>query len=254
MRTFIMGDIHGAHKALQQCLERSGLDKQHDTLIQLGDIADRFGEVYECVEELLKIPNLFAIRGNHDAWLNDFVFSGYHPTQWCQGGAGTAKSYLRLIGKEDKLFLSGSGYKTALNPADIPEDHRQFFSHQHLYHIDESNNCFVHGGFNRHLKFKGQHQEIYYWDRELWAEALSYNAAEKHRQDGQKFRMVTEFNQVFIGHTSTINWKTDQPMKAANIYNLDTGAGYAGRLTIMELGSKQFWQSDPVNKLYKYRP
>jgi serine/threonine protein phosphatase 1 len=62
--------------------------------------------------------------------------------------------------------------------------------------------------------------------------------------------MATSFNEIFIGHTSTVNWKTDQPMKAANIHNLDTGGGYAGRLTIMELESKQFWQSDPVKELY----
>lgn len=29
----VMGDIHGAHKALQQCLERSAFDRNKDTLI-----------------------------------------------------------------------------------------------------------------------------------------------------------------------------------------------------------------------------
>ena len=63
--------------------------------------------------------------------------------------------------------------------------------------------------------------------------------------------MITSFNEIFIGHTSTINWKTDKPMKAVNIYNLDTGSGHSGRLTIVEVSSKQFWQSDPVSELYK---
>ena len=159
-------------------------------------------------------------------------------------------SYLRLIGKEKKLFYTGNGYKTALNPADIPESHRQFFHHQHLHYIDKVNNCYVHGGFDRHREFKGQRAEVYYWDRDLWSSALSYNAFEKHLEGKEKFRMVTEFNNIFIGHTSTMNWKTDKPMKAANIYNLDTGAGYAGRLTIMDIESKKFWQSDPVRELY----
>jgi serine/threonine protein phosphatase 1 len=47
-----------------------------------------------------------------------------------------------------------------------------------------------------------------------------------------------------------MKWKTDKPMKAANIYNLDTGAGRTGRLTIMDIESKKFWQSDPVRELY----
>lgn len=121
--------------------------------------------------------------------------------------------------------------------------HRQFFHRQHLYYIDEWNNCYVHGGFDRHQVFKGQRPAVYYWDRDLWSAALSYNAYERH-QPGNKFRMITEFNEIFIGHTSTVNWKTDKPMKAANIYNLDTGGGHSGRLTIMDVKSKQLWQSD----------
>jgi hypothetical protein len=39
-------------------------------------------------------------------------------------------------------------------------------------------------------------------------------------------------------------------MQGANIYNLDTGAGHRGKLTIMESETKKFWQSDLVAKLY----
>jgi serine/threonine protein phosphatase 1 len=250
MKTFIIGDIHGAYKALKQCLERSGFDYNNDMLIQLGDIADGFDQVYECVEELLKIKNLIPIKGNHDDWLNEFIQTGYHPDRWRQGGFATARSYLRVIGKEDLIMNSGDGYKTALNPADIPESHQQLFRGQHLYYIDDGNNCFVHGGFNRHLEFKGQRPDNYYWDRDLWSAALSYQAFNRHDDQKGEFQMVTKFRDIFIGHTSTVNWKTDQPMKAADIYNLDTGGGHGGRLTIMDLSSKQFWQSDPVNKLY----
>ena len=250
MRTFVMGDIHGAHKALQQCLERSAFDRNKDTLIQLGDIADGFGDVYDCVEELLKIPNLIAIKGNHDEWLNEFIRTAWHPKGWMFGGAATASSYLGVIGKEDKLQASGNGYKTALNPEDIPESHQQFFRRQQLYFIDDLNNCYVHGGFNRHLEFKGQRPEIYYWDRELWSAALLYHAFTRYHRGSEKFQMITPFNEIFIGHTSTINWKTDKPMKAENIYNLDTGCGHSGRLTIVDVSSKQFWQSDLVSELY----
>jgi serine/threonine protein phosphatase 1 len=248
MRTFVMGDIHGGYKSLQQCLERSLFDRNRDTLIQLGDIADGWEEVYECVEELLTISNLIAIKGNHDEWLNQFIQTAYHPNQWRQGGTATARSYLRLIGKENMILQTGGGYKTALNPSDIPESHRHFFYHQHLYYIDEFNNCYVHAGFDRHRAFKSQKPEVYSWDRDLWSAALSYNAYKK-QQPGAKFRMTTAFNEIFIGHTSTVNWKTDKPMKAANIYNLDTGGGDSGRLTIMEVKSKQFWKYDPVTHL-----
>ena len=38
-RVLVMGDIHGAHKALVQCLKRSGFDNEKDTLIQLWEIS-----------------------------------------------------------------------------------------------------------------------------------------------------------------------------------------------------------------------
>ena len=40
LRTFVIGDIHGAHKALIQCFERSGFDHSSDRLISLGDACD----------------------------------------------------------------------------------------------------------------------------------------------------------------------------------------------------------------------
>src|ERR1700743_619854 len=107
MRTFVMGDIHGAHKAMQQCLERSGFDKKRDRLIQLGDVVDRYEGVYDCVEELLKIPNLIAIKGNHDEWLNQFILIGYHPLLWQYGGDATVSSYLEAIGKDARLIRKG---------------------------------------------------------------------------------------------------------------------------------------------------
>lgn len=248
MRTFVMGDIHGAYKALIQCLEKAEFNYEEDQLVQLGDVADGYNEVFECVEELLKINNLIAIKGNHDEWFNDFIQSGIHPQSWVQGGKATAILYLRLKGREYIITPSGNSYKTFLNPGDIPERHQQFFRNQHLYYIDNENNCFVHGGFNRLVEFKGQIPYMYYWDRSLWTAALSYEAI---TEINGKFQMVTPFNEIFIGHTSTINWEIDQPIKAANVYNLDTGAGHGSRLTIMEVQTKKYWQSEPVKDLYE---
>ncbi|MDP4151606.1 MAG: metallophosphoesterase [Bacteroidota bacterium] len=224
MKTFVMGDIHGAYAKLLQCLQRSGFDHSTDRLIQLGDVADRGDRVAECVDELLGIKNLIAIRGNHDDWFNHFLLTGVHPVRWEQGGDATARSYLRRIGK---------GKRAALRPADVPESHRRFFAGQRLYFIDESNNCFVHAGFDRHRPFGGQPPEIYFWDRELWTDAL-----------GHQFEKVAAFRQIFIGHTPTANWGVYKPMHAANIYNLDTGAGREGYLSIMDVATKKFWQSD----------
>ena len=46
-----MGDIHGAFKALRQCLERAPLDKDENGLLQLEDVADGLGEVYNIPDQ-----------------------------------------------------------------------------------------------------------------------------------------------------------------------------------------------------------
>jgi len=242
-----MGDIHGAWKALKQCLERSEFNYEADTLVQLGDIVDGYDESFECVEELLKVKNLVAIRGNHDDWFETFLQSGFHPGQWNFGGKGTIMSYLKHAGKEIVCFPSSGGYKTSLNASDIPDSHRKLFFNQSLYFIDDKYRCFVHGGFDRNIPFGNQELGRYFWDRELWLGAMN------HAAEGgmvRNFEMETRFREIYIGHTPTTNWNTDKPMTALNITNLDTGAGHKGRLTIMDVDSKEYWQSDPVPSLY----
>ena len=80
MKTFVIGDIHGAYKALLQCLERSRFDYHNDRLVVIGDVCDGYPDVVECFDELLKIANLIYIWGNHDKWAYDFytgVTDGY---------------------------------------------------------------------------------------------------------------------------------------------------------------------------------
>lgn len=238
-----MGDIHGTYKALQQCFARSGFNKRTHRLIQLGDVTDSYGEVYECVEELLGINHLVAVKGNHDDWFTTFINTGAHPYSWQQGGMGTAASYFAHSGITAPATLPRSKAAMLLTPGDIPAAHRNFFINQRLYFVDEHNNCFVHGGFNRLLPFYKQQPDVYFWDRSLWSSALSA------RPNG-RLNMVTPFNHIYLGHTPTINWLTDKPMQAVNITNLDTGAGHNGRLTIMHLPTGQYWQSDPVKELY----
>ena len=249
---FVIGDIHGCYLGLKQCLERSGFDYDNDMLISLGDICDGWEHVYEVVEELLKIRYLCLIKGNHDSPFLEYMTTGIHPWKWSQGGYGTAKSYLRQIGKEDMITPTSpnGAYITPLNPGDIPESHRQFFNSQIAYFIDDQNRLFTHGGFNRHFSIKEQPGYIFEWDRDLWLSALSFNSMNRSIAKKAKFKIKDNFSEVFIGHTSTIQWGDLKPMKCANIWNLDQGAGWYGKLTIMNVDTHEYWQSDIVTQLY----
>lgn len=255
MRKFVMGDIHGCYKGLLQCLERSRFNKEKDILIQVGDVADGWSQVYECVEELLTIENLISIKGNHDDWFLDFILYHKHGYNWQQGGIGTLKSYTNVLDK-NYINKNSGGFLTDLLPEDLPLTHIDFFKKQLLYYKDEDNNFFVHGGFNRHHEISDIEKlepYTFYWDRDLWNAAQSYQSMINGYTGDMpipKFKIKDDFKEIFIGHTTTMSWNTDKPMKAANIWNLDTGAGFKGKLTIMNIDTKEFFQSDEVQTLY----
>lgn len=279
-RIFVIGDIHGAHKALEQALQRCGFRIGIDKLIILGDICDGWPYVYECVEILLTIPekDRVFILGNHDEWFLRFLKNGRHPDQWMQGGKGTMVSYKRNKDGEvnmnpyDLWERSEDGTPIRRIPdfgtEYIPEAHVRFFEQNVLYHKDEKKRLFVHGGFYRFQSLKDQQRrnpEVFYWDRELWQDALSVH-------DGEKLTFEEEFSEIFIGHTTTLFWTKFKkaaskyilipaednecpPMKADIVYNLDTGAGSSGRLTIMDVETHDYWQSDLVSTFYgDYKP
>jgi serine/threonine protein phosphatase 1 len=244
MATYVIGDIHGNVTSFLQCLKQCEFDYQRDTLIQLGDVVDGGEFVYECIEELLKIKNLIAIRGNHEAWLLEFLKSSFHPAQWASGAISTAKSYALHSSKQLIYKYNGYGFKVSLNPNDIPLHHQVFFEKQLLYYIDQNNNLFIHGGFSRFQPLKDQRPEVFYWDRTLWQEALHWQIKKRYEGEVEPFYVAENFTNIFIGHSTTLTWGLNTPLKAAHIYNLDTGSGKNGRLTIMDVHTKKFWQSD----------
>lgn len=231
MRTFVIGDVHGEYKALMQCLERSKFENQ-DLLISLGDICGRGVNTVDCIDKLINIPNKICIIGNHD----EIFYS------WIQNMPDSLEnSYMDC---EDLMLADQITIKEYfIKHNEIPLQHKKFFSEQILYYVDKKNRLFVHGGFNRHVPISEQSKTILTWDRDLWYASLCYS--EILKADKYPFKIYDKFSEIFIGHTSTINWNTDKPMRSGNIWNIDTGSGYNnGRLTIMNVDTKEYWQSD----------
>jgi serine/threonine protein phosphatase 1 len=253
-------------------LERCGFNSSTDKLIVLGDICDGWPYVYECVELLLQL-NVIFILGNHDEWLLTFLQTCQHPEYWAQGGKGTAQSYLRNAGKDESDYaifpqksLDGStrpAYVFNINPDDIPPSHQKFFRNNHLYYKDEYNRLFIHAGWaNPNLTLREVQQNNpreFYWDRELWTKA-------NKNPDG-RIKFAEPVIEIFKGHTSTTNYFNQEYYTASNIIipegepittpmfadilvNLDTGAGNIGKLTIMDVDTHEYWQSDSVSAIY----
>ena len=39
-----------------------------------------------------------------------------------------------------------------------------------------------------------------------------------------------------------------EPVKLGKLWDIDTGAGWAGKLTVMDVDTEKYWQSDRVEK------
>lgn len=216
IRTFVVGDIHGGHGALLQVLERSKFDYKNDRLISLGDVADGWPYVTECFEELLKIKNLIMVRGNHDEWLLNYLRFEEAPRVWItQGGMNSFESYQR-------------------NP-ELKEKHRDFLMGTPYYFIDEKNRLYVHGGIAPNVDPKDVLPADLMWDRELW--------------NSPTHVYIPGFKNVFVGHTTT--WRTSKvPMKRENVWFMDTGGGWEGKLSLMNVDTEEVFQSDKLSDIY----
>ena len=235
-KTYIIGDIHGMYDKLIACLQAVNFDYNNDTLIQLGDVVDRGPKSFECIEELLKIKNLIAIKGNHDHEFHEGLKTGSY-NLFTQGAKETCMSYIR------NLDIGDSTIPEDLSFYHIPTNHYNFFISLLPYYIDKDNNLFIHGGYNRHYLIEEEKDiEVFWWDRDLLHSARSY-ATMKHNEE-HPFKMKNNFKNVFIGHTPVQYFNETTPQKYANIWLLDTGAGKSssGTVTIMDLETKEFKQ------------
>lgn len=220
METYVIGDIHGAARALDQVLERSLFRPGIDRLIQLGDVADGWPETPACVERLLSIPNSIWLQGNHDWWASEWLATqsgllGVNKSWYRQGGRATYKAYKQL------------------SRAERYQQFGAFFCEQLPYFEDEANNLYVHAGYDPTRPIAEQDPYDLIWNRDLW--------------EGN--HAATNYYECFIGHTPTWTYKK-VPCHTQNVWNIDQGAAYGGRLSMLNVRTKAFVQSDPVQELY----
>ena len=233
-RTFAVGDIHGAFKALKQVLERANVTES-DKLIFLGDYVDGWSESSQVIQfliELSKKQECIFIKGNHDAWAEDWLSLGNAPDVWLfNGGQSTVYSYSEYSLEELEIHL-------------------EFFERMKNYYVDEENRLFIHAGYSSmHGPEKEVYSSNYRWDRTLWETAVAMDRKLSKNSELYPKRLLL-YKEIFIGHTPTLHLGIDKPVNKANVWNLDTGAAFTGALSIINVETKEFWQSDFLPNLY----
>ncbi len=233
MQTFVIGDIHGALKALEELLQQLNLQEQ-DTLIFLGDYVDGYSDSPAVLDYLIQLEHeqtCVFLRGNHDELLLNWLNKGAENTLWLQhGGLSTVEAYKNTT-SSTKL------------------SHRDFLERLKPYYL-ENNRLFVHAGFTN---LKGVQYEIdsrpFSWDRTLWELALSVdtNLAVDSNRYPKRLKLYQE---IYIGHTPVTQIGANKPTNFANVWNIDTGAGFGNYLSALEISSKKIYQSSKISDLY----
>ena len=234
MRTLVIGDIHGGLRALKQVLERAAAGTG-DQLIFLGDYVDGWSEAFDTVNFLIGLKdshNCVFLRGNHDELCQEWLVKGTDNPLWLKhGGQATMDSY-RHIEKGD---------------IDL---HLHFYNNLENYYLDHKDRLFIHAGFtNLHGVSYEYFPKNFYWDRTLWELALSLNP-DLEPEHTHYPKRLKHYKEIYIGHTPVTRIGKTYPYRAANVWNIDTGAAFRGPLSIIDVESKEVWQSDPVYKLY----
>jgi serine/threonine protein phosphatase 1 len=156
--------------------------------------------------------------------------------------------------KDNPLWYKHGGESTVLAYANISDEtiqkHIEFIQSLENYYLDEQNRLFIHAGFTNMNGVDYEYfPRLFYWDRTLWETALALD--KKMKKDDLLYpKRFTLYDEIFIGHTPVSKINQNIPVNCANIWNVDTGAAFKGPLTIMDIDSKEFWQSEPLPHLY----
>ena len=233
-RTLVIGDIHGGLKALMQLFEKIKL-QEGDELIFLGDYVDGWSESAQLIDYLIQLRESYKcvfIKGNHDAWCEEWLAGiEANPIWLMHGGQETVNSYAGFSDEQKVVHLT-------------------FFNNMPMYHITEDQRLFLHAGFtSMHGVEKESHITNFYKDRTLWEMAL---VADRRIDETSQYypNRLKYYQEIYIGHTSTLRYNSAVPMQALNVFNIDTGAAFVGKLSAMDIDSKEVFQSDPVDQLY----
>jgi serine/threonine protein phosphatase 1 len=242
-RTLCIGDLHGGLYALEQLLERANVTRE-DKLIFLGDYVDGWETSFQLIQFLIQLNKTHEcvfIKGNHDVWLEEFLRTkiepmlGYGNTWSDRGGASTMLSYNKSNGV-DSL------------------EHYHFVRDLQPYYIDDENRLFVHGGYTSINGVEETSNHDLWWDRYLLEIAITHetkNGSNKGEYERTYPKILKKYKEIFVGHTTTQFWGTIKPIFACNLINLDTGGGHVhGVATIMDVETKNYWQSDRLGTLY----
>ena len=239
-RHYVLGDIHGRAKLLEQVLDFIRIDHQKaqskgappgkSMLICLGDYVDR-GEnsagVIDLLSDFSAEFDCVFLKGNHEEMMLDFVDGLSDGVRWLtNGGIETLEGYA-ISPKVIKALINSDITKAARTAMKlmIPASHLEFLRSL-VTHYQSGDYYFAHAGINPDLTLAQQRPEDLLWVRKPFL--ASENTFEKI---------------IVHGHTPT---KNARPSFGPQRIGIDTKAYASNRLTclILEGDQRTYMQTD----------
>lgn len=221
---YAVGDIHGRIDLLDKLLAKIDADARRKPAartieIYLGDYVDRGPASREVIDRLLARSDereTVFLKGNHEAFLQDFLQRPEVLADWSQcGGLQTLSSY----GLTPSFNPSGeepAALSHALKAA-FPAAHEAFLKRLSMY-FECGDFFFVHAGIRPGVPLDQQEPEDLLWIREEFL--LCEDAFKK---------------MIVHGHTPVTT-----PEFRPNRINIDTGAYATGLLTCLRIEDDQY--------------
>jgi serine/threonine protein phosphatase 1 len=139
----------------------------------------------------------------------------------------------------ESVWFEQGGKATVASYPEIPQAHVAFLKRA-LPYFTLQNKLFVHAGIDPHKPLEAQSLQTLLWDRNLARMALDLHAKAIPGK-------LTSFDEVYLGHTPV---PFPKPIQCCEIWLMDTGAGWSGCLSMMNIETKEVFSSDPVPALY----
>ena len=245
MRRLIIGDVHGSYRALMEVLEKASFASD-DQLYFTGDAADGYMDVYECLSFFMEMGERFhPVIGNHDIWLQNWLLLEEAPYEWVsQGGRASILSFERACVSPSRRMEIGEFLLSW--PYVISTEH-EYICHGGPGDFASDDDMERLAALKRNPGYGCSLGEKIMWDRSYYVYA-DYD--EKHDRSVKRFGKLSCSKRLFIGHSEI---GTYEPLVSEryNLVNLDTGAGWAGCLTVMDMDTLEYWQSRKSKDLYR---
>jgi serine/threonine protein phosphatase 1 len=223
MRLYVIGDIHGRSDLLDSIVDQINRDietfgDRESVTITLGDYIDRGPDSRGVLDRLARNPfptRYVALKGNHEALLEDFLRDPSVAEQWRRiGGLETLYSY----GVRTGDLMLGRGFDEAAHAlrAAVPEEHRAFFASLKPF-VNFGNYFFCHAGIRPNVPLDRQDIKDLLWIRDEFLNSKR------------------DFGKMVVHGHSPNEW----PEVRRNRINIDTGAFATGRLTCLVIDGER---------------